>query len=207
MTVNAQPKKVRLPSKRTINLASVNETNINLKIMIPAIIIVAAIAIGFAKFFVIDFYVKEAKAKKEVSDIQSQINDGYDRIAEFGDLVDLYAHYTYADMTEEELALVDRSQIISVMDRVLAAKLIIDQWTIRGNNLQVFVYGKTLQEINEISHSLYDDPSVEFCEVKTASTDINEMIRDERLKDLVYAQITVSFVPASDPLAKEVTEG
>lgn len=206
MTVNVQTKKIRLPSKKSINLAAVNDKKINWKIMIPAIILVAAVALAFAKFAVIDRFVAEAKAESEVSALQRKINDGYDQIADFGDLVDLYAHYTYSDMTEEELSRVDRSEIIAVMDRVLATDLVIDQWNIQGNKLQVFVYGKTLQEINLVSQKLYDEEGVEYLEVKTASTDINE-VREEYKWDLVFAQITVSFFPASDPFLKGVNAG
>ena len=201
-----QAKKIRLPSKRTINLANVTERKFNFKLFLPGIIILVIAVAAFMKFGVIDRFVALSKAESAVASVQRQIDEGYDRIASFGDLVEKYAHYTYSDMTPEELNRVDRTQIINVMDRVLMSKLSIDQWTITDNTLVVFVMGQNLQEINSISQNLYSEPSVEYCEVKSAATDNRDRRREEQ-SDLVRAQITVYFVPVSSVSEGQVTEG
>ena len=52
-----QTKKIRLPSKNMINLATAGEKKFNGKFFIPGIIIIAVISVAFAKFGVIDRYI------------------------------------------------------------------------------------------------------------------------------------------------------
>ena len=205
--MNVQPKKIRLPSKKSINLAAVSDRKFSGKLFIPGIIIIAIAAVLFAKFGVIDRFVALSKAQSEVDSIQRQIDEVYERIAGVGYLVELYAHYTYSDMTPEELSLVDRNSIIKVMDRVLNASLEIDSWTIKENILEVNVVGDTLDEINVAAQNLLEEPSVEFCFVNHAATDDRNSMWDEKNDtDMVFAQIQVRFISVSETNTEEVNE-
>jgi hypothetical protein len=207
MTVKT--KNIRLPSKRSINLATASQKKVNYRALIPALAIVTVAVLVFTKFAVIDRIVTLTNAEKEVESIQQQIDAGYIQIAGFGDLVEKYAHYTYSDMTPEELSLVDRNAIIAVMDRVLFSRIEVEDWTIKGNTLSVNVAGKTLEEVNKVSQSLLEEPSVEYCTVKTAATDDRNSMWDESsdTEMLVYSQIIVYFINVTEETGEGVTEG
>ena len=212
--MNVQPKKIRLPSKNTINLAAVSNLKTNWKIMGPMIAVVAIAIIAFAKFGVIDLYVEQSKAEKEVSDLQAKVDSYYDKIEDYGDIVDLYAHYTFSDMEPEELGRVDRSQMIGVMERVLAPKLKIKEWSVVGNVLMVTVSGQEFGEVNEIAQALNDEEIVDVFDVKKVQnkdeyTDKASTVQSDNTdpEKITTVQIMISFVSANDVRSKEVTAG
>ena len=188
-------KKVRLPVKKNINFAAISEKKLNLKFAIPAIVIIAVIAVVLSKFFVIDRFIEVAKAESEVAALQRQVDDGYDKIASFGDLADKYSHYTYSEMTPDELSLVGRARVIDLLDRVVVPQAMIDQWTVSANTLTIKVSAPTLQEVNKVAQDLLAEPIVTFTNVTTSQTD-SKRVKDA--EDYVYAQITVYLENAEE---------
>ena len=184
----------RLPTKRYINLATINEKKFNFKAAIPAVILVIAASVLLAKVAVLDrlseVYAEEAK----VTALQRQVDAAYDRIDSFGELTEQYAHYTYSGMTSEELNRADRILTMDLIDRVLrprAKKL--DSWQITGNMLSLNITGNTLQEINLLAQQLREEPMVEFVNVTTAHS---EGVEDE---EIVTARMVIYLTNPPEP--------
>ena len=90
-----------LPTKRTINLAVVGEKPLNMLVAVPAIVVIILAAALVSKFTVVDRLMAVNRAQAEVAALQADVDAGYEAIADYGDLVDEYAHYTLSGMTEE----------------------------------------------------------------------------------------------------------
>lgn len=181
----------QLPTKRSINLAGVGEKPIDLRIAIPATILIVVAAALLSKFAVVDRLVAVAEAEHEVAVLQREVDDGYAKIRSFGELTDRYAHYTYSDMTREEVERVDRLKAIEMMRRVVLPKATVDSWAIVENTLTMTITSSTLQEINGIREELNDEPIVTFVNISTAATG-NLSYRDYYDEnDIVTAQLTV----------------
>ncbi|MBR5746285.1 MAG: hypothetical protein IKX92_03385, partial [Clostridia bacterium] len=138
---------VHVPGKRSINLAEVGVKKVNYKAAIPAIIIIAVLAVLISKFGVIDRFVKVADAEREVAELQARIDTAQARIQSYGELRETYAHYTYSDMTEEELNRADRVGVMELLKRVVMPKAAISTWSVSGNQLKVMLNAGTLEEI------------------------------------------------------------
>ena len=177
-----------LPTKRSINLAGVTEKKINLKIAIPAIILIVIAAALFSKFMVADKLAAVAKATSEVSDLRSQLDAGYAKLREYDTLDEKYAHYTYSGMTEEELSRADRVEVIDMISRVVEPYARIDSWGLNSNQLTMTITAASLTEVNTVSHSLQTEELVDFSTVTTAST--REMYGTDEAGD-VTANIVV----------------
>ena len=162
---------VHVPNKRYINLAEVGVQKLNLKVAIPALIIIVALAVLISKFGVIDRFVKVSDAEREVADLQTRMDAAKSRIAGYGELKDLYAHYTYSDMTEEELNRADRVRVMELLKRVVMPKAAVSAWSVSGSQLKITLNAGTLEEINGITQSLIDESMVEYCTISTAVTD------------------------------------
>lgn len=161
-----------LPSKRSINLATVGEKKIKASSAVPAIIVILLIAAVIGKFTVYDRIAKVSKAQGEVASLQQQIDNANAKIAEFGDLADEYAHFTYSGMTAEELNTADRVAILDLIKNDVMPTLSVSSWTINGNQLDMTVTGDTLQRINEIANNLQNEEDmVNYTTVMTATTD------------------------------------
>ena len=168
------PKKfapVRVPNKRSINLAEVGVQKFNYKVAVPAVVIILALAVLISKFGVIDRFVKVADAEREVAELQERADKAQARIAGYGELKDLYAHYTYSDMTDEELNCADRVRVMALIKRVVMPKATVNSWSVSGRQLKITLNAGTLEEINGIAQALLNESMVEYCNISTAVTD------------------------------------
>ena len=160
----------RTPTKQSINLATigVKRTNWLLVILTMVLILVAAGAIG--KFLVYDRLQEVTRAQNEANAVLSEINVYRGKIEQYGELNDLFAHYTYTGMTDEEHNRVDRVAVLDLIQGVILPRLDVSSWSIASNKLKLSVQGNTLQEINLTAQKLMEDELVDYCEVNTAST-------------------------------------
>ena len=166
-------KRRQMPTKRTINLASQGEKKINYGIMIPSIILILLAAAAVSKFLVIDRFAEVTRAQRTVYDLQTKLDQGYAELADFDDLSELYAHYTYSGFTAEELNRTDRAEILSLIRNMILPYAEVTSWSITGNQLTINMNGESLQQINLIVQQLEQQPLVDFCTVNTANTDDN----------------------------------
>lgn len=189
----------RAPTKTEINLAAVGEKHVNGLIAIPAILLIFAVAALFSKFLVYDRMMEVRQAWREVDQLQTQLDEGYEELADYQELADLYAHYTYSGMTREEQERISRVEVLSVLDRVILPEAGIDSLSIESNRMTLNMTGSTLQEINLLVQQLEADRLVDFCTVTTAVSSENDgskKIFDENT--IVSARVVVYLNSASE---------
>ena len=166
---NGAPARGKLPAKRTVNLAMAGVETMNMKAAAVGIVLIVAAAVLFGKFAVADRLAAVNRAQRRVAEANSELQQTYDKIASFGDIEDVYAHYTYAGMTEEELSLVERADVIRVIEEELGSKEADSSWSLTGNVLTLTVTGNSLQEINLLARRLEEHELVELCTVTNAA--------------------------------------
>ncbi len=157
-----------IPTKRSINLATVDVKRINWLVAVPLILLILAACAAFGKFAVADRFLAVAEARAEVERLQGELDENYALMESFGDLDDRYAHYTFSGMTEEELSRVDRVAVMGLLRRIVLPRVHVDSWSVSGNVLTLSVAGRTLQEINLMMQGLLADELVDYCTVSTA---------------------------------------
>ena len=183
-----KPSTRNLPVKRSINLAAVGEKPIQVKLAVPAIVLIVVAAILLSKFFVVDRLLDMYRAQNEVSSLQSQLDDAYRQLNSFGDMTDEYAHYTYSGMTAEELARTDRGAVMDLLQRMVLPQAAMSSWSLTGNILTLNISRASLQDINLLAQELNEDPLVNFCTVTTASTNTSQQ---EGIPNDVVGQVMV----------------
>lgn len=163
----------QMPVKRTINLATQGEKKMNVGLAIPSVVLIIVIAAVFSKFLVIDRFAEVTAAQKVVYDLQTRLDQGYAELADFDDLSELYAHYTYSGFTAEELNRTDRVDILNLIRNMVLPYAEVNSWSVTGNQLTINMTGESLQQINLIVQQLEQQDLVNFCTVNTANTDDN----------------------------------
>jgi hypothetical protein len=160
----------RVPNKQSINLAmvGVKKTNWALVILVLVLIFVALGAAG--KFLILDRLAEVRAAEAEADEVLTQINMVNMKIQQYGEMNDIYAHYTYTGMTEEERTRVERTEVMNLLQRTVILRTDVSKWDLSGNLLTVTVTGDTLEDINMTAQKLRDDPFVNYCQVNTAKT-------------------------------------
>lgn len=196
-TLRQTPRRGQLPTKRTINLATVGQTPINWLVAAPAILAILLAAGLVGKFAVADRYIALSNAQARAGDQQAQVEQAKARMDSYGALVDEYAHYTYSGMTEDELALVDRVEVMDMLERVVMPQVTVTGWTMAGNQLTLPMTGDSLEKINGVVQLLQAEPIVDFCTVSTAATNQYTMQDDVVTGGGVTAQVTVYLVKAT----------
>ena len=161
----------RAPTKPDINFALVGVKHVRWWLLLLAIVLIVAVVACFAKFLVLDKLAEVNAAEAEAADARREVAECYARIEAYGELNDIYAHYTYSGMTEEELERVDRTDVMDLLERVVFPRTHISEWSLFGNQLSLTIEGGTLQEINETVQQLMEEDIVSYCEVHTAATD------------------------------------
>ncbi len=179
----------RVPTKPDINFAAVGVKRLQWWVIALSVLVAVLLVAAFVKFLVFDKLAAVTAAQAEASDVQNQLQECYRRIDSYGELNDVYAHYTYSGMTEEELGRVDRVAVMDLLRRVVFPRTQIGAWTLKGNRLSLSIEGSTLQEINETVQQLLEEDLVSYCEVNTAAT---ENYYDDR--DTIAERVTANIV-------------
>ena len=187
--------KVRVPVKRTINLATVGEKKQHWLLVIPGIALIVLAAAVFSKFLVIDRLQELSQAEGEVTALVQQIADTEARCEAFGELNDIYAHYTYSGMTAEELGRVDRVDAMELLERVVLPRTEVDNWTLSENTLTLSISGSTLEDINVTVQLLLAEDLVAYSYVTGARTVGETLSSSEEVRDseLVQANLVINL--------------
>ena len=113
----------RMPVKRSINLVLVDDNKINPLKAILGILAIIVLAALFSKFLVMDRLVAVAHANNRVSRMNADLKEARAAMADYGDIEQAYAHYTYAGMTQAEMNLVDRTRIMQLVGRIFDSEV------------------------------------------------------------------------------------
>ena len=204
--VNVRPlggrrRKGTIPVKRVINLAEVDKKTIDLRIAIPAILLILAAAFLFGKFAVADRLIAVNRAEGEVAAAQRELDAAYRRLDSFGELTELYAHYTYSGMNDEEIHRTDRAEILNLLRNVVLPDVEVSAWNVKGNELNITMTAGTLEEINHTVQKVNGNELVDFCTVSNAKTNENKrtVTRGDREETVIETSVTAQVVAYLNP--------
>ena len=199
--VGGRRRRGTLPVKRVINLAEVDKKTIDLRIAIPAILLILAAAFAFSKFAVADRLIAVSRAEGEVAAVQRELDDAYRRLDSFGELTELYAHYTYSGMTDEEVHRTDRAEILNLLRKVVLPDVAVDSWNVKGNVLNITMTADTLEDINRNVQKINSDELVDFCTVNNAKTNETRrtLTRGDREETIIETSVTAQVVAYLNP--------
>ena len=164
-------KKMVTTAKVTMNFArhkrEFNPTKI-------AIVIVVATLL-FTKFAILDPLQQKTDALTELSGKQDQMAVLNARLAGWDELQAIYGRYSYGWMTENETNLVERMDILKLMEKKIEPKARIEDFTISQNVLTLNLEGITLKQTSALVTELEQDPLVTSATVYKASNDDAEI--------------------------------
>ena len=182
-------KKLVTQSKVTMNFAR-HKSDFNLgKVAFVALIIIVATLL-FTKFAILDPLDQKTQALNELSSKQTQMDILNAKLAGWDELQALYGRYSYGWMTEDETNLVERMDILRLMEKKILPRARIEDFSVSQNVLTVNLEGITLEQTSSLVTLLEEDPLVQSATVYNASND------DDDIKEVNLVVI----------LAKEVSE-
>ena len=144
---------VQLPSKKTMNFVH-HESSINVKKMLPLILVII-VAIGvFAKFAILDPLDKKTAAYTELGIKQQQLDAVNAKLSGYDELEKEYGRYSYGWMNETEVNMVNRMDVLRMVEEEIASKAFIDNLAVNNNVLTLNIHGITLEQASAMVKSL-----------------------------------------------------
>ena len=110
-------------------------------------------------------------ALNEVSAKQSQLAAINVKLSGYDELEQLYGRYSYGWMTEAESGLVDRMEVITILEKIIDKSAVIEDFAINYNILNVNISGLSLDQTSTLVKELEADPQVTSASVYTAKSE------------------------------------
>ena len=145
--------KTTVPTKGTMNLYYKPDRTTKPATIALYVLFALTVLLGLSKVLVYDLWIQVAGVMAELSD--------YDQVEE--------RYFRYA-ATEEEQALVDRMDVLFLLDSAIGTGTQMNSITITGDEVQVRFSGVTLAQTARIVSTLESSPLVAGTTVTTAST-------------------------------------
>ena len=158
---------VQYPRKKTKNFVH-HQSGINLKKLIPALVLVLIIGALFAKFAILDPLAKRDVALGELTDKQTQLALINGKLTGYEELAQQYGRYSYGWMNETEVNMVSRMDVLQLVEQEIATKAIIDNMAVNNNVLTLNIHGITLEQASTMVRSLEERGLVESAAVYNA---------------------------------------
>ena len=158
---------VQYPSKKTMNFVH-HQSGINLKKLIPTLVLVLIIGALFAKFAILDPLAKRDVALGELTDKQTQLALINGKLTGYEELAQQYGRYSYGWMNETEVNMVSRMDVLQLVEQEIATKAIIDNMAVNNNVLTLNIHGITLEQASTMVRSLEERGLVESAAVYNA---------------------------------------
>ncbi len=158
----------KYPTKQEVNLASVGEVNLDLRTAVVAIVLIIVGATIFSIFGVAGRFAKLYAAQSAASRTEAELADAYEILAGYDMTEEEYAHYTFENMTPEELAQVEREEVLRLLDERVMGKCEVEYWSVSENVLSLRIVGLTLEQVNRVLQDINQDELVSYSTVSTA---------------------------------------
>ena len=159
------------PNKQYINIMDgmKPDENRTLEILIFIIFLIALAA--FTKFGVIDKISEASSAEAAYNEVQRQITELKEQNADYDKVKKDYSHYGLGYLDDTEILLVDREDVLDLLDKYVLKNADIKTLNVTDNTVTLTVEKTRLNAISSIVKELEADPDVAFVTVNVAGTD------------------------------------
>ena len=203
----------KLPYKRSINLVTVNEKKINIPKAVVGILLIIGLAGTFSKVLVFDRLLDMNRVAGDVAQKRAELDQYNALLKNYDGIEDNYAHYTYAGMTNEEMSLVSRTKVMSLVGKVFVVEDKSVTWSLTENILTVETTRDTLDELNDLARKLEKSAYVNNCIITTANKKQNTNTvtvqgkKKTKVKVVVEEKVTGKFTVYLQQLPEKEEEG
>ena len=163
----AKGKAQKMPSKRTMNFVH-HQSSFNASRMVPIILLMVIVAAVFVKFGILDFLDKKMDAYDEVGQKQEQLSGLNKGLANYDEVFYQYGRYSYGWMNEKETTMVNRMDILKLLEQKIGPSAVIEDMNVTDNILTLNIHGLTLEQASTLVNTLESDKLVESATVYSA---------------------------------------
>ena len=160
-------RKADYPSKRSMNLYYKPDRTTKPATAALYILFALTCLLGLGKVLVYDLWAETRNAERALAVEQTRLEGVTAELADYSQVRERYSLYS---ATEEEQALIDRMEVLDLLDGALGTQARLDAVSISGDAVQLQFSGVTLAQTAQIVRTLEASPIVASTRVNTAST-------------------------------------
>lgn len=155
------------PVKNTMNFVH-HQSSFNPKKVVPIVLVIVLAAALFAQFGILAPMAKKTQAYTELAQKQEQLAAVNTRLAGYDELAMEYGRYSYGWMSDSEVNLVSRMDVLNLTEKYISNKAIIDNLAVNNNVLTLNIHGITLEEASAMVKKLETNALVKSASVYNA---------------------------------------
>ena len=163
--------KAGYPNKQYINILDGMKSDENRTLEILFFIVFLIALAAFTKFGVIDKIAQMSAAEAAYNEVQRQITELKEQNADYDKVKKDYSHYGLGYLDDTEILLVDREDVLDLLDKYVLKNADIKTLAVTDNTVTLTVEKTRLNAISSIVKELEADPDVAFVTVNVAGTD------------------------------------
>lgn len=160
-------RKTEYPVKRYMNLYYKPDRTTKPATVALYVLFAAVCMLGLCKILIYDLCVEVMEARYTLEEEEDRLNGVLLELTDYDEVQERYNRYS---ATEEERALIDRMEILNLLDEAVSATADLDSIAISGDTVQIRFSCATLAQTAEIVRRLEASPIVAGITVSTAST-------------------------------------
>ena len=159
------------PAKRSMNLFYKPDRTTKPATVALYVLFALVCLLGLGKFLVYDVWVETTQAQQALAAAERQRDSLLLELTDYNEVWERYSRYS---ATEEEQALIDRMEVLALLDEAVGTTASMDAVSIGGSTVQLQFSGVTLAQTAQIVKALEASPIVAYTMVNTASTTQSE---------------------------------
>lgn len=140
-------------AKKTMNFVN-HQSSFNIKKMIPVLAVVVVVMLIFLKVGILDQLQKKTAIMNQIAQKQEQLASVSVVLSEYDELAAQYGRYSYGWMSQAEVGIVDRLQIMNLVEEKIAKLATVENIAINNNALSLNLHGITLAQASDIVEDL-----------------------------------------------------
>ena len=174
------------PSKQYLNLAVKEKKALDLKIIIPSVILIIAAAAAFCKFAVLDRFAKVDAAEAELRSLNATLAVANAQLEDYDKVLEEYQKYSVNWMDDVEKSLVLKTDMIDLINNEILKNSETRSLSITGNTISAQLVGLSLSQTSALLDRLNARDDVQDVQIFTATT-------EEALENQVIVSLLVTM--------------
>lgn len=155
------------PAKRSMNLFYRPDRTTRPATIALYVLFALVCLLGLGKFLVYDLWAETSQAQRALAAADQQLESVLLELTDYSEVWERYSRYS---ATEEERDLIDRMEVLALLDEAVGSTASMDAVSIGGDTVQLQFSGVTLAQTAQIVKALEASPIVAYTMVNTAST-------------------------------------
>ena len=194
-------KKIKYPTKKTLNLMIKEKTLASPTRLIPILLLIVVGALAFSKFAVVDRLAKVDKAESELATMKNQLELIQNAFSDYDQVEDQYSRYSYENF---DRTIPDRIDVLEMLEIWFMPVCRIQSLSMNGRDLSMTIADINMDTITYLNGVLtHEEPMVESIKITSY---VDNTDRDQSGERTVTATVNIYLADATNTYNPDALE-